>query len=391
MAITETLEPRVDAAAEVAEAAPVAQAGERDLRVQLAAAYRLVDHFGWAIGIYGHLTVRAPGAPSHFLINPFGLRYDEVTASNLVKIDCDGNVVEPSEHAINEAGFVIHSAVHMADNDNICVMHVHTRAATAVAATREGLRTLCQEATAFHGRMSYHDYEGISVRLDERERLLHNLGDNRQMILRNHGLLTTGRTIPEAFMRLWMLQISCENQVQAGLAGTANPIPDDVAEIAYHDYNLDDPPAQRYRPARVSRPGCGCSTSAIRASATSIRGLTVRRPPHETRPSGLGAVAARVPTAGCAGRPARACGAGGRRTARDPPVGVGVVAARLPAAGCAGGTPARAGPEARVPHEVRPLGKGWSPLARRSLGARAVPPARAGRRPASPHEVRPSG
>lgn len=214
---------------------------ERELRVQLAAAYRLVEHFGWAIGIYGHLTVRVPGPESHFLINPFGLRYDEVNASNLVKIDCEGTIVEPSDYPVNDAGFVIHSAIHMVDTDNTCVMHTHTRAGTAVAATMEGLLTLCQEATGFHGHVSYHDYEGVSLRLDERERLVRDLGGNRQMILRNHGLLTTGRSIPEAFNRLWLLQISCENQVDSGLAGTRRVIPDDVAEVGYDDFNFDDP------------------------------------------------------------------------------------------------------------------------------------------------------
>ena len=214
---------------------------ERELRVQLAAAYRLVEHFGWTIGLYGHLTVRVPGPETHFLINPFGLRYDEVNASNLVKIDCDGTIVEPSDYPVNDAGFVIHSAIHMCDTDNTCVMHTHTRAGVAVAATKEGLLTLCQESTAFHGHVSYHEYEGISLRLDERERLVNDLGTNRQMILRNHGLLTTGRSIAEAFQRLWVLQLACENQVDAGLAGTVQVIPDDVAEVGYDDFNFDDP------------------------------------------------------------------------------------------------------------------------------------------------------
>ncbi len=219
----------------------VAEATEERLRVQLAAAYRLVDYFGWTIGIYGHLTVRVPGSDPHFLINPFGLRYDEVTASNLVKIDCDGNTIGQSDYPVNDAGFVIHSAIHMADGDNACVMHTHTRAGVAVAATKEGLQMICQEASAFYGRVSYHDYEGIALRLDERARLVLDLGDNRQMILRNHGLLTTGRTVPEAFLRLWMLQRCCETQVDAGLAGTLNVLSDDVAEVAYGDFNLDDP------------------------------------------------------------------------------------------------------------------------------------------------------
>ena len=204
-------------------------------------AYRLVDYFGWSSGLYGHLTVRVPGSQSNFLINPFGLLYDEVNASNLVKIDCDGNIVEPSDYPVNDAGFVIHSAIHMANTDNHCVMHTHTRASIAVAATEEGLLTLCQEATAFHRHVSYHDYEGISLRLDERERLVRDLGSNRQMILRNHGLLTTGRSVPEAFQRLCLLQQACENQVNARSAGTLRVIHDEVAEVGYDDFNFDDP------------------------------------------------------------------------------------------------------------------------------------------------------
>jgi ribulose-5-phosphate 4-epimerase/fuculose-1-phosphate aldolase len=231
----------MSAIAAIDEQEGTADAEERELRVQLAAAYRLAEHFGWTIGLYGHLTVRVPGPETHFLINPFGLRYDEVNASNLVKIDCEGTIVEPSDYPVNDAGFVIHSAIHMVDTDNTCVMHTHTRAGIAVSATTEGLQTISQEATAFHGHVSYHDYEGISLRLDERERLVKDLGENRQMILRNHGLLTTGRSIPEAFQRLWLLQLACENQVDAGLAGTLQVISDDVAEVGYDDFNFDDP------------------------------------------------------------------------------------------------------------------------------------------------------
>ncbi|MBM3511298.1 MAG: class II aldolase/adducin family protein [Alphaproteobacteria bacterium] len=220
------------------ELAPAAV--ERELRIQLAAAYRLVDRFGWTDSIYGHLTVRVPGPERHFLINPFGLAYDEVTASNLVKIDCDGNIVGSSNYPINRAGFVIHSAVHMIDEDsNICVMHTHTRAGMAVAATAEGLQQLSQAATAFFGRISYHDYEGISLRLDERERLVASLGGNRQMILKNHGLLTLGRSVPEAFMRLYLLEQACRVQVDTGAAGTLAPMPDAVARVSYDDMSLD--------------------------------------------------------------------------------------------------------------------------------------------------------
>jgi ribulose-5-phosphate 4-epimerase/fuculose-1-phosphate aldolase len=204
--------------------------GEAVLRRQLAAAYRLVDHFGWTELIYGHLTARVPGDQPHFLINPYGLNYDEVTASNLVKIDLEGNKVEASPHPVNYAGFVIHSAIHMAHaTRHRVVMHTHTRAGMAVCALQEGLLPISMVATAFHGKLSYHDYEGPSLDLDERGRLLENLGDNQAMMLRNHGLLTTGRSVPEAFLRLYRLERACQIQVDAAPAGTLNVMGDNLA------------------------------------------------------------------------------------------------------------------------------------------------------------------
>jgi ribulose-5-phosphate 4-epimerase/fuculose-1-phosphate aldolase len=204
--------------------------GEAVLRRQLAAAYRLVDYFGWTELIYGHLTARVPGEKPYFLINPFGLNYDEVTASNLVKIDVDGNAVGEAKHAVNYAGFVIHSAIHMAHQDrHRAVMHTHTRAGMAVAATREGLLPISMNATAFHGNLAYHDYEGVSLELDERSRLLKDLGSRTAMMLRNHGLLTTGRTVAEAFIRLYRLERACQTQVDAGAAGTVSVLGDNVA------------------------------------------------------------------------------------------------------------------------------------------------------------------
>ena len=204
--------------------------GEAVLRRQLAAAYRLVDFFGWTELIYGHLTARVPGEQAHFLINPFGLNYDEVTASNLVKIDLDGNNVGESRFPVNHAGFVIHSAIHMAHQDrHRVVMHTHTRAGMAVAATSEGLLPSSMNATAFHGKLAYHDYEGVSLELDERSRLVDDLGDRTAMMLRNHGLLTTGRTVAEAFLRLYRLERACQTQVDAGAAGTISVMGDNVA------------------------------------------------------------------------------------------------------------------------------------------------------------------
>ena len=204
---------------------------ERVLRVQLAAAYRLVDHFGWTELIYGHLTARVPGPEQHFLINPYGLNYDEINASNLVKIDCDGNIIGESDHPVNTAGFIIHSAVHMANlGEHKCVMHTHTRAGMAVAALKDDLAPISMNATSFYNRLSYHDFEGPSFDLDERERLLAHLGENKAMMLRNHGLLTTGRTVPEAFLRLYRLERACQVQLTAAACGTLNVMGDNLAE-----------------------------------------------------------------------------------------------------------------------------------------------------------------
>ena len=209
---------------------------EHDLRVQLAAAYRLVDHFGWTELIYGHLTARVPGSDPHFLINPYGLGYDEVTASNLVKIDTDGNLIGESNYPVNKAGFVIHSAIHMAaGTTNHVVMHTHSRAGMAVAALADGLLPVSMGSTAFFGRLAYHDYEGPSLYLDERERLLASLGDAKAMILRNHGLLTVGRTVPEAFLRLYRLERACQVQLDAAAAGRLLLVPDEVARKSGDD------------------------------------------------------------------------------------------------------------------------------------------------------------
>jgi len=182
------------------------------------------------------LTVRVPGPEHHFLINPYGLNYDEITASNLVKIDLEGNTVGHSEHPVSHAGFVIHSAIHMADSeDNACVMHTHTRAGMAIAAIQEGLLPVSMASTTFFNRIAYHDYEGPSLYTDERERLLTSLGDKKAMILRNHGLLTVGKTIPEAFLRLYRLERSCQVQLDAAAAGTLQLMSDAVAAKSGND------------------------------------------------------------------------------------------------------------------------------------------------------------
>lgn len=209
---------------------------EWDLRVKLAAAYRLVDYYGWTEQIYGHLTARVPGPENHFLINPWGLNYDEVTASNLVKIDVDGHVVSGGEHAVNYAGFIIHSAVHTTRSDeNHVVMHTHTRAGMAIAAIKEGLLPVSMFATVFHNRLGYHEYEGASLYLDERARIVNSLGPHKAMILKNHGLMVVGRTVPECFLRLYRLERACQVQLDAAAAGTLNPVSPEVADRSAAD------------------------------------------------------------------------------------------------------------------------------------------------------------
>ena len=186
---------------------------ERDLRTQLAACYRIFDYMGWSEMIFNHITVKIPGDEHHFLINPYGLHYSEVTASNLVKVDIDGNIVEETDYAVNPAGILIHTAIHAARPEIHCIAHTHTSAGMAVACSEKGLRNDNFYSALLHNRIAYHDFEGITVMDDEKPRLVANLGDKTLLILRNHGLLACGRTIPEAFMNLWSLERSCEVQV----------------------------------------------------------------------------------------------------------------------------------------------------------------------------------
>src|SRR5688572_29778172 len=195
------------------------QSPETALRIQLAAAYRVAHLLGWSELIYSHISVRVPGPEHHFLINPYGLRYDEVTASNLIKIDVDGNAVGKAEYKANKAGFFIHSAIHMARADAQCVWHMHTLPGMAVSAQEEGLLPVHMYSHNFFERLSYHEFEGPSMRADERPRLVKSLGPkNQAMILRNHGLLAIGRSIPEAFIRYWRLNRAAEIQLHAQAA-----------------------------------------------------------------------------------------------------------------------------------------------------------------------------
>lgn len=196
------------------------------LRVDLAAAYRLVAHFGWDDLIFTHLSSRIPGREHHFLINPYELMFEEITASSLVKIDTEGNKVSDTRYTVNQAGFVIHSALHMARPDAQAVMHLHTPYGQGVSAMAEGLLPHTQTGMIVAHDLTYHDYEGIATGLQERERLAQDLGDKNLMILRNHGTLTVGRSIGEAFLRMYFLERACEAQVHmlaAGRKGLVDP------------------------------------------------------------------------------------------------------------------------------------------------------------------------
>ena len=188
---------------------------ERDLRIDLAACYRLVAMFGWDDLVFTHISARLPGEHDAFLINPYGMLFEEITASSLVKIDKNGDKLVPSEWPVNPAGFVIHSAVHAARPDAGCVLHLHTNAGIAVSAQKDGLLPLSQTATIPLSSLAYHGYEGIALRDDEKPRLVNDLGQSACLILRNHGLLTVGPTVADAFIWMYALQRACEIQVLA--------------------------------------------------------------------------------------------------------------------------------------------------------------------------------
>ena len=205
---------------------------EWEVRCDLAAAYRLVAHFGMDDLIFTHLSARLPGKEHRFLLNPFGLLFDEITASSLVAVDPEGHAIEPVEEAkINNAGFTIHSAVHMARDNAQCVMHTHTIAGMAVSAQKQGLLMLNQKSMCFHDRVAYHEYEGIATDLSERERLVRDLGNRNAMILKNHGLLTVGASVAEAFLTMFLLEQSCRVQLAATQGGQEIDLPSpEIAE-----------------------------------------------------------------------------------------------------------------------------------------------------------------
>ncbi len=207
---------------------------EWDTRIDLAACYRLMHHFGMDDLIYNHISARVPGPEEHFLLNPFGLLYEEITASNLVKVDLDGNIISDTGDRINPAGFVIHSCVHKERPDMLCVIHTHTTAGVGVSSQEEGLLPLSQTSLLYKNLIGYHEYEGLALNLEEQKRLLEDLGKDKQLlILKNHGLLSCGKSIPEAFIMMYYLEQACRIQIAAQAGGKITlPLPQ-VQELAH--------------------------------------------------------------------------------------------------------------------------------------------------------------
>ena len=203
--------------------APMSDA-ERKARVELAAAYRIFDMLGWSLLIFNHITLRVEASEPRFLINPFGLHYSEITASSLLLVDLDGNVLRESRWPMNRAGFVIHSALHESQPEAHCIMHTHTTTGMAVACLKDGLSPHNFYGAMLQGQVAYHDFEGITVEPGEKERLVRDIGDKRAVILRNHGLLAWGPSVPQAFLTLWTLQQACDVQIAAASAGAIQPV-----------------------------------------------------------------------------------------------------------------------------------------------------------------------
>lgn len=210
-------------------------AEEWQARLELAACYRIFDMLDWTELIYNHITLRLPGPKREFLINPFGLTYREVCASNLVKIDLAGNILDGSAWPINPAGVTIHGAIHAAIPRAHCVMHTHTTAGMAVACSRQGLSMSNFYSAQLHDKVAYHDFEGITVHADEGPRLIASIGDRSAMILRNHGLLALGESIPQAFAVLWLLNRACEIQLATLSMGPALEIPEEIQRKCTRD------------------------------------------------------------------------------------------------------------------------------------------------------------
>lgn len=211
---------------------------EWQVRVDLAAAYRLVAYYGWDDLIFTHLSCRVPGPEHHFLINPYGMMFEEITASSLVKINLEGQTVMSSPYFINPAGFTIHSAVHAAREDALCVIHLHTEHGIAVSAQKNGLLPISQQSLFALASLAYHEYEGLALNEDEKSRLVADLGNKTAMILRNHGLLTVGKTPAEAFLAMYILESACRIQILAQSGGGAVlTVPDPIIETVAAQLN----------------------------------------------------------------------------------------------------------------------------------------------------------
>lgn len=192
---------------------------EWKLRVELAACYRLVAMYGWTDLVFTHISARVPGPEHHFLINPYGLMFDEITASSLIKVDADCKALHETQFPVNPAGFTIHSAIHAVRHDVQCVLHTHTRAGVAVSTQKCGVLPISQQSTFVLASLGYHDYEGVALRADEQPRLQKDLGGNTFFMLRNHGLLTVGATIPDTFLYMYLFESTCQIQITAQAAG----------------------------------------------------------------------------------------------------------------------------------------------------------------------------
>ncbi|WP_322047790.1 class II aldolase/adducin family protein [Paraburkholderia sp. J67] len=207
-------------------------AEEWQIRCDLAACYRLVALHGWTDLVFTHISARMPGPDHRFLINPYGLLFDEITASSLIMVNTEGEKLSNSEFEVNRAGFVIHSAIHDAREDVQCVLHTHTRAGVAVSAQKNGLLPISQQSTFVLDSLGYHDYEGVALRDDEKPRLQDDLGTANYLMLRNHGLLTVGKTIPDAFLNMYIFETACQIQLSAQAGGELTLVDRDVMATA---------------------------------------------------------------------------------------------------------------------------------------------------------------
>ncbi len=218
---------------------------EWQVRVDLAACYRLLAHFDMDDLFATHISQKVPGSEEHFLLNPYGMLFSEITASSLVKVDLDGNIVQDTDHVINPAGFVIHSAIHAARPDAKCVLHTHTVAGMAVSTLKVGLLPMNQKATRYYKRVAYHDFEGKAQDLDERERLVRDLGDKNYLVLRNHGLLVCAPTISRAFKEMYAMEKACKTQIQImSTNADVEEMSENLLEFTAQQFANDAPPSE---------------------------------------------------------------------------------------------------------------------------------------------------